>query len=89
MVATFTSNLAAPPAPINLVILGEPACNLIAGHSLYLPLPRSHLSLAMPTDLLLAGASIHLQAVTVEVGLPDLTLDISGSERTDAVIGAL
>lgn len=82
-------NLAAPPAPINLAILGEPACNLLAGPSLSLPLVGSTLSLAMPTDLVLAGASIHLQAVTVEAVGPGPILDIAGSERADAVIGVL
>lgn len=83
-------NPGSPIAPINLAVLNNPACNLLAGPSVSVPLASGTFSLVIPNSSSVIGVGVYTQAITVEVtGGPTAQLHIAASERGDAVIGGL
>lgn len=77
-------NPGAPIAPVNLAVLGSPSCNILAGPASSLPIVGGQASIMIPFDVAIIGLAVSTQALTIEV-----PWHIAGSERADAVIGAL
>ncbi len=84
LIQAMLLNLGAPISPINLAVIGAPACNFVAGPEISVPLVGGEFAISIPNDVGNIGLAVFTQAMTVE-----LPFHIAASERADAVIGAL